>query len=78
LWLERSIQSGWINCTPYVYDEIFYDARYDRWAPNHYAAGVQFPVRRRVVLEPYYQRQISEPSPPRRRGVLGFKLGLFF
>jgi hypothetical protein len=75
--LERDIQYGWLNCTPYVYDEIFYDTRYDRWTRNQYALGVQFPVGPYVVLEPYYLRQNSSRSNPAHIDAFGFKLNLY-
>lgn len=79
LWLEHDIKHGWLDCTAYVYDEIFYDARYDRWAaPNQYAAGVKFPVGPYVVLEPYYLRQNRRPSNPPNLNALGFKVNLYF
>ncbi len=79
LWLERDIKHGWLECTAYVYDEIFYDARYDRWAaPNQYAAGVKFPVGPHVVLEPYYLRQNHRPSNPPNLNAFGFKFNLYF
>ncbi len=75
--LERDVQYGWLNCTPYVYDEIFYDTRYDRWTRNQYALGVQFPVGLHVVLEPYYLRQSSSQSNQPHTNALGFKLNLY-
>jgi hypothetical protein len=75
--LERDIRHGWLNCTPYVYDEIFYDTRYDRWTPNRYASGVQFPAGPHVVLEPYYLRQNGSHSNPPHINAFGFKLNLY-
>lgn len=75
--LERDVQFGWFNCTPYVYDEVFYDTRYDRWTPNRYAAGAQFPVGAHVILEPYYQRQNGSHSTPAHINTFGFKLNLY-
>jgi uncharacterized protein DUF2490 len=76
--LERDIVLGWLNCTPYVYDEIYYDTRYGRWTPNQYAAGVEFPVGPHVVLEPYYLRQHGSRSTPPHLNAFGFKLNLYF
>jgi hypothetical protein len=74
--LERDVRHGWLNCTPYVYDEIFYDARYDRWTPNRYVLGAEFAVGQHVVLEPYYLRQNSSRSNPPHINAFGFKLNL--
>jgi len=76
--LERDIKYRWLNCTPYVYDEVYYDTRYDQWTRNRYAFGVELPVGPHVVLEPYYLRQTDSHSNPRRVNALGFKLNLYF
>jgi hypothetical protein len=76
--LERDIIYRWLNCTPYAYAEIFYDARYDQWTPNRYAAGLQFPAGPHMVLEPYYLRQNGSHSNPPHINALGFKWNLYF
>jgi hypothetical protein len=78
LQLERDIKHGSFVCTPYVYDEIFYDTRYDQWTPNRYAFGIELPVGPHVVLEPYYLRQDGNRSNPPHVNALGFKLNLYF
>jgi hypothetical protein len=78
LQLERDIQYGWLKCTPYVYDEVFYNSRYAQWTPNRYAVGIQFPVGRHVILEPYYMRQNNSHSNPPHINAIGFKLNLYF
>ena len=75
--LERDVQYGWFNCTPYVYGEIFYDTRYDGWTRNQYAVGAQFPVGPHVILEPYYLRQNNSDSTPAHINAVGFKLNLY-
>jgi Protein of unknown function (DUF2490) len=78
LWLERDIKYGSYVFTPYVYDEIFYDTRYNQWTPNRYALGFQFPAGQHVVLEPYYLRQDGNRSNPPHVNVIGFKFNLYF
>jgi Protein of unknown function (DUF2490) len=75
--LERDVSHGWLNCSPYVYDEIFYDTRYDRWTPNRYVVGAEFPVGKHVVLEPYYLRQNNSRANPPLLHAFGFKLNLY-
>jgi len=75
--LERDFKDSWFVCTPYVYDEIFYDTRYDRWIPNRYAFGLQFPIGAHVVLEPCYLRQNGGHSNPSHLNVLGFRVNLY-
>jgi len=76
--LERDIEYSWINFTPYIYDEIFYDTRYSRWARNQYALGLEFPIGRHIVLEPYYLRQNNRPPNLLHVNAFGFKLNLYF
>ena len=76
--LERDLARGWLNCTPYIYDEIFYDLRYNRWTPNQYALGVEFPAGPHLILEPYYLRQNRSRSNPPHINAFGFKLGFYF
>lgn len=76
--VERDLKRESFVCTPYAYDEVFYDTRYGRWTTNRYAFGVQFPVRRRMVLDAYYMRQNSNSSNPPHLNVIGFKWNLFF
>lgn len=78
LWLERDFKVGSVVLTPFAYDEIFYDTRYDQWTPNRYAFGVQLPIGQHVVLEPYYLRQDGNRSNPPHVNVLGFKFNLYF
>ena len=76
--LERDVHYRFLNCTPYVYDEIFYDTRYDQLTPNLYALGAEFPVRLHLILEPYYLRQNGSHSTPPHINAVGFKLNLYF
>jgi hypothetical protein len=78
LQLERDIKHGAFACTPYVYDEIFYDTRYSQWTPNRYAFGIQFPVGQHVVLDPYYLAQHRNRSNPPHINAFGFTLNLYF
>jgi Protein of unknown function (DUF2490) len=76
--LERDVHYRFLNCTPYVYDEIFYDTRYDQLTTNLYALGAQFPVGLHLILEPYYLRQNGSHSTPPHINAVGFKLNLYF
>jgi hypothetical protein len=75
--LERDIRYRGFDFTPYLYDEIYYDTRYDRWTPNRYAIGLEFSVNRHLVLEPYYLRQHSSRSNPPHISALGFRMKLY-
>ena len=76
--LERDFKSGWLDVTPYVYAEVYYDTRYGEWATYNYAFGVDFPIGRHVALEPYYLRQNQRASNPPHTNAFGFRLNLYF
>jgi hypothetical protein len=78
LWMERDLSRGWLRVTPFVYDEIFYDARIHRWSPNQYGFGFDLPAGRHVVFEPYYLRQNGSSSKPPHLNAAGFKCNLYF
>jgi hypothetical protein len=78
LHLERDVKHGRFVCTPYVYDEIFYDTRSGSWTPNEYALGVQLPAGRHMVFDAYYMRQNGSHSNPPHRNIFGLKWNLYF
>jgi hypothetical protein len=75
--LERDLTYGWLESTPYIYDEIFYDTRYGLWSPNRYGVGVQFQVGRHTVLEPQYFRQDGSRSNPANLNVFVLILNIY-
>jgi hypothetical protein len=78
LTVEHDFRLGRFVCTPYVYDEVFYDTRYDAWNRNRYAAGVQIPAGPHMLVEPYFLRQHDTRTTPRYINVLGLTLDLYF
>ena len=76
--LERDLKHGRFVCTPYVFDEIFYDTSYDRWTPNRYGAGAEFPAGRHMVFDGYYMRQNDSQSSPPHLNIVGFRWNLYF
>jgi hypothetical protein len=76
--LDRDCKLGSFAFTPYVYDEIFYDTRYDAWIRNRYAIGVQVPSGAHVVIEPYILRQKDSRSTPPHVDAFGITLNLYF
>jgi hypothetical protein len=76
--VERDLKVGWFAVTPYVYDEIFYDTRYDAWSTNRIGTGAQFPAGPHVVVEPYVFYQVNSHSSPRRTETLGLTLSFYF
>jgi hypothetical protein len=75
---ERDLGLGRFVFTPFAYDEIFYDTRYDVWNRNRYAFGVYVPIGPHVVIETYYLRQNDSRSRTPRIKALGLTLNLYF
>jgi hypothetical protein len=76
--LEYDYQAKRFEATPYIDIEFFYDTRYDAWARRQYELGLQLPINKRVMLEPYYLRQDNTVSSPPHLNAIGFKLNLYF
>jgi hypothetical protein len=78
LWLERDCKFERLSFAPYLFDEVFYDARYDAWTTNRLAAGIQFLAGRHMIWEPYVMRQHNTRGTPRYTNVVALKLSLYF
>ena len=78
LQLVRDIKRGQFVCTPYAWDEVFYDTRYGQWIRNRYAFGVQFVAGKHMVFDPYYMRQNGSHSNPTHLNAFGSKWNLYF
>ena len=78
LWLDRDLKLGQLAFTPYVYDEIYFDTRYDAWSTNRVAIGVQVPAGAHLVIEPYVMHQVNSRSTPRRTRTVGLKFSFYF
>jgi hypothetical protein len=78
LWVERDMKLKRLAFTPYVYDEIIFDGRYDSWTTNREAVGVQVPTGPHVVFEPYLMHQHNSQGTPHRLNTLGMKFEFYF
>lgn len=78
LWVERDLKFKPIVFTPYAYDELYFDTRYNAWSVNRIVLGLQFPIERKMVVEPYYLWQRNMRSTPRHDQAVGLKLSFFF
>ena len=75
--IERTFPSGRFELTPYAHAEIFRDGEQESWTRFRYAAGAEFAVTRRIVLEMYYLRQDDWRSTPQFTNVLGSSLQVY-
>lgn len=76
--LEHDVKLGRLGLTPYIYDEVFFDARYEAFTTNRLAAGIQILAGRHMIWEPYVMRQHNTRGTPRYTNAVALKLSLFF
>lgn len=60
----------------FIYDEVFYDFRLDRWALNRIGAGVSKAFNKNVIADIYYVRQNNAFARPGDLHVLGLQFRL--
>jgi hypothetical protein len=78
LWVERDTKLRSLAVTPYVYDEIYYDTRYDAWSTNRLSVGVQVPVGPHLVVEPFFLYGVNSRGSTHRTEQLGIRFSLYF
>jgi hypothetical protein len=78
LTLERSFSIKSLSFSPYMRGEIYYDSQRGTWDKNTYSFGATFPIRKRLELEGYYEREnTTGGSPPHVNGI-GTTLSIYF
>jgi hypothetical protein len=79
LTLERGVHAGSYAFWPFVRGEGGYDSNYEKWNATVLGAGVRFPVKKHIEVEPSYQHlNDSGCTPNRQVNLLGLKLNLYF
>jgi hypothetical protein len=76
--LERRTQVGRLDFIPYAQVEVFYDWKYDAFAPWRYSLGSEFRLNRHIILEGNYTRQRNTKSSPEYVNALALTLQLYF
>ena len=69
--LEWTFDAGRFQFTPYAHAEVFYDFKGGRWTRFRYAAGAEWYITKRFVLEGYYLRQNTWRQVPQFVNGLG-------
>jgi hypothetical protein len=78
LTLEKSFSIKSFSFSPYARGEIYYDSQSGTWSKNTYSFGAAFPIRKRLELEVYYEREnTTGGSPPHVNGI-GTTLSVHF
>ena len=68
---ERTFHGGRFEFTPDGHGEVFYSAEQRKWTRLRYAAGMEWTITRRIVLEGYFLRQNDWASSPQFVNALG-------
>ena len=75
--LERNFKAGRFQITPYGQGEVFYDLRNHTWSRLRYAAGLEFAITARIILEGYYLRQNTWASVPQFVNAYGLTVQFY-
>lgn len=75
---ERDFITHGFRFTPYGFAEVFYDGATNSWNQEYYAAGVQWPYKRLLMLDTYYLLQKCPTCKPPTANVAGVTLNVYF
>ena len=75
--IERSLLIKSFSFSPYARGEVFYDSRSGTWSKNTYSFGVVLPIRKRLDLEGYYERDSTTGASPPHENVIGTTLSIY-
>jgi hypothetical protein len=76
--LERTFHTQRFELTPYGHAEVFYSPKGSKWTRLRYAAGMEWAVTRRIVLEGYFLRQNDWGNVPQFVNATGFVTQFYF
>jgi hypothetical protein len=75
--IERTFAIRSFSFAPYARGEIFYDSRSGTWSKNTYSFGAVLPIRKRLDLEGYYERDNTTGGSPPHENVIGTTLSIY-
>lgn len=75
--LENTFDVGRFQLTPYVHAEVFYELKPRDWSRLRYAAGAEFNITKRIVLEGYFLRQNTWASVPQFVNAAGMAVQFY-
>jgi hypothetical protein len=78
LTFQRTFQARRFRFTPYARAEAFYEINQGEWSELTYSFGGYIPIRERIELEPYYERQQLFGSKPSHVNAVGITLAFYF
>lgn len=78
LMFERSLKVKSFKFTPYTWTEAYWDKKYEKWNQFRFAGGAQFPFRRRMSLDVFYERSHCTTCANPNTNIFGATLSIFF
>ncbi len=79
LMVERDfLLSNGLRFSPYGSAELFYNGSKRSWNEEWYTAGIEWPYKRRLMLDTYYRRESCHSCTPTNWNVGGMTLNLYF
>ena len=75
--LENTFDLGRFQLTPYAHAEVFYEFKSRDWSRLRYAAGAEFNLTKRIVLEGYFLRQNTWASVPQFVNAAGMAVQFY-
>jgi hypothetical protein len=76
--IERAFLVREFRFVPYASAEFFYDIPKGSWSKEQYAAGLQVPYRRLLMVDLYYLRQNCDTCDPEHLNVFGLTVNVYF
>jgi hypothetical protein len=74
---QRTFSAGPFELTPYAQGEVFHSFDQGKWTRVRYAAGLEWAITQRIVLEGYFLRQNDPASFPQFVNALGMALQFY-
>jgi hypothetical protein len=76
--MGRPLEVNGFRMTPYATGELFYDRNLHSWNRTHYGFGVQFPVKRRFMVDTFYLHENCSGCSRNPVNILGVALNVYF
>lgn len=75
---QRAFKVDRLHFTPYGSGELFWDRNHHSWNENQYALGVQFPFKRRFMLDTYVLHQNCTTCSQHSLNAFGITANIYF
>jgi len=76
--LEQDFVTHGLRWTPYAFAEVFYDGSKSSWNQEWFSGGVQWPYKKRFMLDTHYRRQHCTTCNPTDVNLAGVALNFYF